>query len=231
MSISSSILRLSLAILIVTIAGVAGIFTYIAVTNPNVNHIVQSQHNSMEREAFLAEVRRYNEWRYSNHADVAVSDENYPLVVLRTGYKAIDFDVDKQEVTLGWIYDIANTSQRESYMADVTFHLTDRDQFKVVTMNESTFMRNQSFETIRGTTTMGINDLKRINNDTWSISLTPNWSSDTSTGTRMERLTELTKTVNPPWWLRSEFVKNNLTSLAEESEKWQAVLSGFKLKE
>ena len=93
----------------------------------------------------------------------------------------IDFDVDKQEVTVGWIYDIANNSERESYIADVTFHLADRDQFKVVTMNESTFIRNQSFETIRGTTTMGINDFKRINNDTWSISLTPNWSSDPST--------------------------------------------------
>lgn len=231
MNIASSILRLSLALLLLTLAIVVGIFSYLAATNPNVNHIINSQKVAEEQALVFREVGRHEEWRYFNHSDVSVTDEKYPIVVLRSGYKVIDFDVDLQEVTIGWIYDIANTSEKESYLAEVTYHLTDRDQFKVVTMNESAFIRSQSFETIRGTAVISVNQLQRITNDTWSISLSPNWSLDKSTGTRMERLTALVATGTPPWWLRSEFVRNNLTSLAEESEKWEAVLSGFKLKE
>jgi len=206
---------------------------YLAYTNPNTNYeLHQSNVNSqilqdaLNKSTLDAANAQLKEWKYDYSSDVGISDDKYPIVVLRSGFKVLKLKSDSALV--GWNYEIANTSPSSRYEVTVGYSLTDRDDFKIGTSTGTGIIQPKGYEKITGTINIGVEDLERLNSSTWTIVLNPSWSFNEkkTTGIRYERLEKFFKDIAPLWtyFKKDELIKHAKTY---EDKKWQAVSKGL----
>lgn len=207
---------------------------YLAYTNPMLNHKIKlSETNQNINKEVLdgleteLKYQEYKQWRYDYFSDVAANEDKYPIVVLRTGYKALK--IKDESALIGWIYEIVNTSPNTRYDVTVNFKLTDKDDFEIGSSTEMSFIQAGSYKKITDTIYIDHEDLSRLSGSSWTISLTPSWDfneSDTS-GSRYERLKKIINDVRPSWFYSE---RETIKSLAEfGSDKWLAITKGMNI--
>lgn len=229
MGIPTAILRLSVSILILVVASVIAAASYIALSHPSVNHLVKEGEKEQERLFTQHAYQKHQDWTFDEYSDVRVSeDSKYPLVVLRTGFKAIKKDEGTGTITIGWAYDIANVSASD-YTASVTYILQDFDQFDIASSEASAYAKGNSVTTVRGVITLSDNDLLRVGSTSWGISLSPQWKDYRSDRARYQLLTELIASGGAPWWVLKKANNDELAVLANNSAKWSAIAEGVEL--
>lgn len=158
-----------------------------------------------------------------NYSEIGAKEKNYPMVVLRDGYKAIKI-VD-EKVLVGWKYELLNTSPNTNYSATIHYKFEDKDGFQV---NESSATENvpkKEIRTIQKTTWIPYEDYKRISNASWSVSLTPNWNDKKLKGNRFERAGIILKE-SAPYWLKNRLKYLFMTDFPSEGDKkgfWQVL--------
>jgi hypothetical protein len=133
-------------------------------------------------------------WNYSN---IAAKENNYPIVVLRDGYKAIK--VVEDNVLMGWKYELLNTSTNIGYTVTIEYKLEDSDGFIVNESSSGDRVPPEEIRTIQKTTLVSYEDYKRIKNCSWSIRVTPIWINEKLSGTPFERAGAILKKGAPHW--------------------------------
>lgn len=136
-------------------------------------------------------------WHYS---EISAKDNNYPIIVLRDGYKAIKIVGDN--ILMGWKYELLNTSPKRNYIVTIRYQLEDTDGFLI---NESSSTKNippGEIGNIQETTYVPLDDYNRITGASWYVRLTPDWSTEKLSGNRFERAGVILKE-NAPYWLKT----------------------------
>jgi hypothetical protein len=136
-------------------------------------------------------------WRW-NYSGISIKDNNYPIVALRNGYKAITLSGDK--ILMGWKYELLNTSNITSYTVTVNYLLEDSDGFVINESSSSENVRPKEISIVKQTTLVPYEDYKRIKNCSWYIKLTQPWINEKLSGTPFERAGSILKD-NAPYWL------------------------------
>jgi hypothetical protein len=138
-------------------------------------------------------------WKW-HYTEISAKEDNYPIMVLRDGYKAIKIVGDN--VLMGWNYELLNTSPKRSYIVTVNYDLEDGDGFLI---NESTSEKNvppQEIRTLKQTTLVPCDNYNRIKGYSWYVRLTPDWKTEKLEGNRFERAGVILKK-EAPYWLRT----------------------------
>lgn len=211
--IGRSIFFLSLALMIL-------FGSYLIWSNPKFNHELSERIKIQEQQMLEAAKPKTTDWKNNLFTDVASDNDNYPIVVLKTGFKVIKAGLEKSVV--GWKYEIANTSPKTTYTPSVTFTLQDSDGFDIASGSSETVIEPQSFGTIMGTINVNNSDLGRLSDSTWFIGLSPNWL-ENEKGTKDDRYTRLTK-INKkffPYWVGEAAKQEYMEFFA--NDKWQAI--------
>ena len=137
-------------------------------------------------------------WKW-NYSKIGTKEKNYPMVVLRDGYKAIKITNDK--VLVGWKYVVLNTSPNTNYIVNIDYIFEDKDGFQIKENSASENVPKEEIRTIKNTTLIPYEDYKRISNASWSISLTPKWNDKKLKGNRFDRAGKILKK-NAPYWFK-----------------------------
>jgi len=216
------ILLLSKSFLLLSIAVTISIFCYILFSNPSYNFVL-SEKIKIENEAKqLKEAEELQQWRWFEFSDVNASSEQYPLVVLRSGFKVIKIVND--EVLVGWKMEVLNTSENNPYKVEVNYSITDGDSFVVKSSTESKWVKPKEFGTIKSTMTINMVNLDRLKADTWYISA-PDWK-DKEKNVKTKRYERMSKIVadesKRPYWVE-DTIKNKKSFLLSFSDKWKAI--------
>ena len=159
-------------------------------------------------------------WHYSA---IGAKEKNYPIVVLRDGYKAIK--VVDEKVLVGWKYELLNTSPNTNYIATIEYRFEDKDGFQVNESSASENVPKEEIRTIQKTTWILYEDYKRITNASWSISLTPKWNDKKLKGDRYERAGKILKE-SAPYWLKNRLKYLFMADFPSERDKkgfWQVL--------
>jgi hypothetical protein len=213
--ISKSLLLLSISVLI-------SVFCYLLFFNPELNFVLSEKIARKAEAIKTEETEKLQQWKWFLWSDVNVSNENYPLVVLRSGFKVIK--VLNDEALVGWKMDILNTSKMYSYEVEVDYSITDEDRFFIITSTERDWIKPNSFGTIKGTITVNAANLHLLKDYTWTISA-PDWKTyekDVKTK-RYERLSELiVDKKKRPYWI-DETIKDKELYLLDASDKWKII--------
>lgn len=225
MNSSKSILYISISVLFLSV-------TYLVFTNPSMNYALEVEVAQKELLEQQKEVEKANEqnkklkqWNMFLTSDVAVDDERYPLVVMRSGYKVLK--IGSETALVGWKMDLANTSKQFGYMPTIEFSLTDEDRFILESSTESGRILKESFGSIQGTMTIPVSDLERLSGVTWTIRI-DNWIQNEKNlkGKRLERLETLLKDGDKrPNWIDEAFDENPYLIVVP---KWGAVEKAIK---
>jgi hypothetical protein len=136
-------------------------------------------------------------WKW-NYSEIGTKENNYPIVVLKDGYKAIKL-VD-QKVLVGWKYELLNTSPSTNYTVSIEYKFNDKDDFLIKESSGSENVPKQQIRTIMNTTWISYEDFKRISGSSWSVSLTPGWGDKKLKGNRFERAGNILKDKAPYWF-------------------------------
>ncbi|MFK3975105.1 hypothetical protein [Shewanella vesiculosa] len=222
-TITKSVMYGSISLLIL-------IISYLVYNSPSLNHELASKAALKEKVLAKAELDKINErntklkeWKWFGWSDVAVDNEKYPIVILRTGFKVIKISDDNSLV--GWRMDIANTSEKSRYLPSVNYSITDSDGFEISSSSETGNILAQSFGVVQGTFKVSNSDLERLSSDTWTISI-GDWGSNEqySKGKRYERLKALVEDENKrPIWLKTYVDENPFNVYF--SDKWKIIQS------
>lgn len=200
---------------------------YLLFTNPRFNEELQKTNEyqkklDQESETRQVEIRneKFKQWKYNYFDEVAIKEEKYPIVVLRTGFKVLRFDEDAALV--GWAYELVNTSPNQYYTVNVEYSLTDNEDFMIATGNGETIVQPEDYTIVRGTINVNNKDLSRLYNSTWSISLSPVWTiyEDKTKGDRYSRLESIVKKIPISWMSEEVEIKR---AMAIFSPKWAAI--------
>ena len=138
-------------------------------------------------------------WKW-NYSEIGTEETNYPIVVLRDGYKAIKLNGDK--VLVGWKYELLNTSPIDNYNVSITYQLKDKDDFQISESSASEIVRSGQVSTIQTTTLIPYEDFTRVSGSGWSVHLTPDWTDKKLKGNRFERAGSIFKK-NSPYWFKA----------------------------
>lgn len=220
-TITKSTMYASVAILLLVIS-------YLAYNHPSLNHHLASS-ATIEKEAIalnaLSIINERNsklkEWKWFGLNDVAVNNEKYPIVILRSGFKVIK--ISKGSSLVGWRMNIANTSEKNRYLPKVTYSLTDSDGFDIGSSSENGNILSESFGVVQGTMTISNSDLERLSKEDWTISI-GSWSTNevTAKGKRYDRLKAMVEDEKKrPYWLKEHLESNPLDGYF--SEKWDII--------
>jgi hypothetical protein len=137
-----------------------------------------------------------NEWVW-NYSEIAAKEDNYPMVALRDGYKAIKLTDNK--VLVGWKYEILNTSPETIYKATINYKFNDRDGFHIIESSASENIWSEESGTIQNTIWIPYEDYERISGASWEVVLTPNWNDKKLKGNSFERAGKILKEKAPYW--------------------------------
>lgn len=166
---------------------------------------------------------KLKEWKWFYSTDVAVDNEKYPIVILRSGYKVLS--ISEKLSLVGWKMDIANTSPKSRYYPSIEYSITDTDGFEIGSSSEKGNVLAQSFGSIQGTLNIANSDLERLSLEDWTISI-GNWSTDekNTKEKRYDRLKKMIKDENKrPFWINSAIEENKYIGMF--SEKWKQIKS------
>jgi hypothetical protein len=133
-------------------------------------------------------------WQYS---EIGIEDDNYPIVVLRDGYKAIKIAGDK--VLMGWQYEALNTSNIKSYIVSIDYKLVDNDGFIINESSSANNVKPYKIINIKQTTLVSCDDYNKITGALWSIKLIPNWNIEKLESNRFKRAGAILKKESPYW--------------------------------
>lgn len=135
-------------------------------------------------------------WNW-NYDQIDIEENNYPMVVLRDGYKAIK--VDGKKVLMGWQYEVLNTSPSKGYNVTVDYRFEDKDGFVICESSGSEIIAKKEYDTVKNTVLVSYSDYNRILRRSWSVQVSPDWSEEKLKGTPLERAGELLKQDSPYW--------------------------------
>lgn len=161
-------------------------------------------------------------WKW-NYSEIGTTENNYPIVVLRDGYKAIK--LDDKKVLVGWKYELLNTSSNSNYNVSITYKFNDKDDFQISESSAAENVPKEQIRTIQNTTWIPYEDFKRICGSIWSVSLTPGWSDKKLKGNRFERAGKILKK-NAPYWLKNRLQYLFLSDFPSGKDKkgfWQVL--------
>ncbi|WP_286237952.1 hypothetical protein [Neptuniibacter halophilus] len=227
---TESIMRLSLALLFLTLAAVIGGLGYLTATDPQFNHIIRSDLDLKQQQHDRVSLELTKKWKWLAYNDVAVSDERYPMVLMRSGYKVLK--VKDGKALVGWQYEVMNTSPKTNYVATISLDLTDRDGFKIAGSSKSGKVLKGSFSQIKDTIEIDSDDIDRLSNTDWTISLSGDWkaSEKNTPKTRYERFVELVLNNEAPWWIYEEYGADEPPEAAKFYDKWLMVVQALRIK-
>lgn len=227
---SKSIIQLSAALLLIVIAIVVGSAGYVFITNPEFNHIIKNTNKALEARHNAALEQELKQWHWNYNNQINTADEQYPMVVLRTGYKVLK--IQNGRAFIGWSYELINTSPSTSYVATVNFNLTDADGFKLngSTQSSYTSIAHHGFDSIKDIIEIDESDIPRLKGSTWTLSLSPNWSDNEglTKRKRYERLADLVRNDRAPPWVYARFTGDpSKKGYFDVGEKWIPVIKAL----
>ena len=218
---SKGTMYVSITFFFICAACFLAVIGYLLFINPEVNPVIKQR----EEQRIEDQLSTYKEMKYNLIGDVAVENEIYPLVVLRTGYKLLRIENDKD--LIAWAYDVLNTSPSNDYDVSVEFILEDKDGFQLGKDDQEKRVGSQEMDTIRGGIKIPSEDLGKLYDTTWYLSLSQNWTVKEKDvkGNRYERMTQILASENYRYsWIFNELIKNEGEfSLLGFSEKWKAI--------
>lgn len=219
---NEKLLLASKSILLLCIAGTISIVSYLLFTNPELNFVLSKKINT-DMELNKAKIAKdLQQWQLFQFTDVNAISENYPLVVLQSGFKVIK--VYDDEALVGWKVDVLNTSQNNSYKVDINYSITDEDSFIVTTSTESEWVKPEEFSTIKSTIKVNVSNLDRLKDDTWYISA-PDWE-DKEKNVKTKRYERLAKIIvddnKRPYWI-DKIIEDKESFLLIVSDKWKVI--------
>lgn len=159
-----------------------------------------SSDKNVEKEPLTSQKIEINDaWKW-NYSEIGAKEKNYPMVVLRDGYKAIKMINEK--VLVGWKYVLLNTSPSTNYIVNIVYKFEDKDGFQIKESSASENVPKEEIRTLQKTTLVPYEDYKRISNASWSVSLTPKWTDKKLKGDRFDRAGKILKE-SAPYWLKN----------------------------
>lgn len=152
------------------------------------------------------------------------------MVLMRSGYKVLK--VKDGKALVGWQYEVMNTSPKTNYVATISLDLTDRDGFKIAGSSKSGKVLKGSFSQIKDTIEIDSDDIDRLSNTDWTISLSGDWkaSEKNTPKTRYERFVELVLNNEAPWWIYEEYGADEPPEAAKFYDKWLMVVQALRIK-
>ncbi len=158
--LAETLLIITKALLFVSITVIIVAFAYLSLTNRDINKPLDRRLAEQEQFELAQKIDQFSEWKYDHFSDVAADSGQYPIVVLRSGYKIIKLGADKS--LIGWKFDLVNTSPQTAYKAEVDYRLLDVDNFEIVNSSGDTWAYPESHATIYGTMYICNSDLERL---------------------------------------------------------------------
>lgn len=134
-------------------------------------------------------------WDYSSRIDA--DNNNYPVMILREGYKPIKRVGGK--ILLGWKYTVLNTSPNRSYEVTINYEFVDKDGFRIASDSGSEWVQKENTGTVKSTLHIPSDDYHRILRTSWTLNLRLSWSDEKLKGNRFERAAKICKD-NCPYW-------------------------------
>ena len=200
--------------------------------NPRFNDEIRKAEDAQKelvRQSEILHIQERNEklqrWAYEYLSDVGTTEEKYPLVVLRTGYRVLRFD--SSGALVGWQYELINTSPKQPYFPTVTFSLEDSEGFELATGTGETILQPESYGVVRGTIPVGGEDIGRLSGSSWKIKIEPAWSvfEAKTSGTRYSRLEAILKKDFPAFWLLEDIATKKQWGVIDQ--RWAAIGRGL----
>ncbi len=155
--ISKTLLVFSIGLLILC-------FIFLLISNPKYNYPLSELIELQTDKALAEKIKKQQDWVYDQYSDIGNSSENYPIVVLRHGFKIIREEGDK--VLVGWRYEVINTSPENNYTASIDFKLIDYDGFEVGSVKDSVYVKANSYAELKNTFYINRIELDRVKDST-----------------------------------------------------------------
>lgn len=203
---------------------------YLGFNSPSINfnlaeEIAKKEHalKSVGLKNVNARNNKLKEWTWFYSSDVAVNNEKYPIVILRSGYKVLR--ISEERSLVGWKIYIANTSPKSRYYPNIEYSITDSDGFEIGSSSAEGNFLSQSFGSIQGTMNIANADLERLSREDWTISIGSWITGESNTkGKRYDRLAKMIKDENSrPVWIDSVVKENQY--ITGFSDKWKLIKS------